>query len=889
MAGVWQLMRGGVSIWVAVVLASSSGLAQIFEDDFERGDGPLSGWTVHAGEWNIAGGACVAGPAAAGTEQQAFIGDPPARMPDDFVLSFDMSFLAPADSQPVGRHAGCFFAWNQPGIRWDNGTTGYQLWWIDRNADRGLSLAVWEPGLRVLHAGTGDLFAAPPGNIRVEVEGDNIRVYGDDVLAIDVVDGSFRGGNIGLWTWGGAGNHVQFDNVEVGGELEPLDACFTFLPERPAAGAGVTFDASCSSANLGGTITSYGWNFGDGGTGTGVSAEHSYEFPDNYVVTLEIEDDLGNTATVEDVVGVAATLLPFEDDFDQDEGPVVDGWTVFSGDWSISPDGQLAGRSAGESHIYAGEPAGLISGDITAQFDIEFLNQPADGVGRHASVFLYAAEPISRWNTTSYSVWWIDRPGDFGMGLHRWTGGGLQELAVSKNTAPFLLEPPRTWTITVEGPRIRVYGDGALIIDVEDDQVPREGHFGFWTYSNGQDVLFDDVTVESGVFPPVVEEVVPCAKAELDTVLLGEAHSFDASCSQIPEGVNVTAYNWDFGDGNTSSGEVVEHTYEFEGVYVVELTVEHTAGPSVSTLLTVRVNAPAELPFSATFDQPPGPEVEGWTVFSGDWAISEEESLEVTAVGSEAHIWIGDPPIWFAGDLTMEFEIEFLNHNPPNDGVGKHAGFFFYSKEPISRWNSESYDVWWIDRDSDFGLGLHRWPLTFLSPGTFDLVPEPPTTWRVEVDGPTIRVFGDDEMFVEVDDDTRREGYIGFWAYSNDQRVRFDNLCIAEGPSEGSPDCQTGAPPPVFIRGDTNADGARNITDGVFVLSFLFDAGGGEPPCTDAADTNDDGSVNITDGVYMLNYLFSSGSEPPAPFLECGVDPTEDDLFQCAQFEPCGI
>jgi hypothetical protein len=300
----------------------------------------------------------------------------------------------------------------------------------------------------------------------------------------------------------------------------------------------------------------------------------------------------------------------------------------------------------------------------------------------------------------------------------------------------------------------------------------------------------------------------------------------------------------------------------------------------------VTVIAPAELPYGETFDRPPGPEIEGWTVLSGDWQITDEESLEVSASGTEAHIWIGDPPLWFEGDLTMEFEIEFLAHNPPADGVGKHAGFFFYSREPISRWESESYDIWWIDRGEDFGLGLHKWPLEFLSPGTFDLLPEPPSAWRVEVDGPAIRVFGDDELFVEVEDETRRGGHIGFWAYSNNQTVRFDNLCIVEGPHEGSPDCTPAPPLPRFVRGDTNADGTRNITDGVFVLNFLFGGGGEEPSCGDAADTNDDGTINITDGVYMLNFLFSSGAEPPAPFPDCGVDEAADGLL-CTRFDPC--
>ena len=88
-----------------------------------------------------------------------------------------------------------------------------------------------------------------------------------------------------------------------------------------------------------------------------------------------------------------------------------------------------------------------------------------------------------------------------------------------------------------------------------------------------------------------------------------------------------------------------------------------------------------------------------------------------------------------------------------------------------------------------------------------------------------------------------------------------------------------------FQRGDPNASGDLNITDGVFVLNYLF-LGGPEPPCQDAADSDDNGELNITDGVRILNYLFLGGPEPPAPFPGCGDDQTVDALG-CQAFAPC--
>lgn len=88
-----------------------------------------------------------------------------------------------------------------------------------------------------------------------------------------------------------------------------------------------------------------------------------------------------------------------------------------------------------------------------------------------------------------------------------------------------------------------------------------------------------------------------------------------------------------------------------------------------------------------------------------------------------------------------------------------------------------------------------------------------------------------------------------------------------------------------FQRADTNADGEINITDAVFTLDFLF-LGGPHPACQDAADANDDGEVSISDPVFTLIFLFLGGPEPPAPWPECGPDPTSDET-PCATFRQC--
>jgi hypothetical protein len=91
--------------------------------------------------------------------------------------------------------------------------------------------------------------------------------------------------------------------------------------------------------------------------------------------------------------------------------------------------------------------------------------------------------------------------------------------------------------------------------------------------------------------------------------------------------------------------------------------------------------------------------------------------------------------------------------------------------------------------------------------------------------------------------------------------------------------------PPVFQRGDTNADGNMDISDAVTILIYLF-IGGVTPPCIKSADADDDGTVVISDPIYLLRYLFLAGEAPPAPLGACGPDTTADELA-CDSFPPC--
>ena len=58
----------------------------------------------------------------------------------------------------------------------------------------------------------------------------------------------------------------------------------------------MAFDGSASS-DPDGTIVSYDWTFGDGGTASGAKPTHVYSAAGTYTVTLTVTDDTGRKAT----------------------------------------------------------------------------------------------------------------------------------------------------------------------------------------------------------------------------------------------------------------------------------------------------------------------------------------------------------------------------------------------------------------------------------------------------------------------------------------------------------------------------------------------------------------------------------------------------------------
>jgi Tol biopolymer transport system component/PKD repeat protein len=113
---------------------------------------------------------------------------------------------------------------------------------------------------------------------------------------------------------------IRSETVNVGNAL-PI-ASFT----RTCTGLACAFDGSASS-DPDGTIVSYAWSFGDGTTGSGVTASRTYAAAGAYTVTLVVTDNSGGTHT--QAWGVSA-VPPEVHVGDLDRAPTIQGstWTA---------------------------------------------------------------------------------------------------------------------------------------------------------------------------------------------------------------------------------------------------------------------------------------------------------------------------------------------------------------------------------------------------------------------------------------------------------------------------------------------------------------------------------------------------------------------------------
>jgi hypothetical protein len=73
--------------------------------------------------------------------------------------------------------------------------------------------------------------------------------------------------------------------------------------------------------------------------------------------------------------------------------------------------------------------------------------------------------------------------------------------------------------------------------------------------------------------------------------------------------------------------------------------------------------------------------------------------------------------------------------------------------------------------------------------------------------------------------------------------------------------------PTTFRYGDADFSGSIDISDAVYLISYIFRGGPAPAPVILVADANCSGDIDISDAVYLVAYIFSGGPSPCNPCL----------------------
>ncbi|MCB0209578.1 MAG: PKD domain-containing protein [Anaerolineae bacterium] len=161
--------------------------------------------------------------------------------------------------------------------------------------------------------------------------------------------------------------------------------------------------------------------------------------------------------------------------------------------------------------------------------------------------------------------------------------------------------------------------------------------------------------------PPANTPPQPSVQADQTTAQAGDTVSFDASATQSAS--PIVSYAWDFGDGATGSGQLINHTYAQPGDYTVTLTVTDQDSQSGSATLSVTINPVAQPdPLTANITGPTGGQVGDQLTFD---AQSSSSAAPLTAIqwdfgdGTTAgSSLVVNHTYQQAGDYTVELTLE---------------------------------------------------------------------------------------------------------------------------------------------------------------------------------------------------------------------------------------
>ena len=389
----------------------------------------------------------------------------------------------------------------------------------------------------------------------------------------------------------------------------------------------VQFDGSASGGHGG---NSFSWTFGDGDSGSGEDPSHQYDSDGTYTATLTVTDSEGDT--VSDTATVSISTSPVTADAGgpysgstcdpiQFSGSATGGCTPYTWSWDFDDGGSGSGQFP--THQYSSDGTYTVtltvtSADGDSDQDTSTVSINTDPVtvdagGPYSDV---VGNPIDFTGSASGGCEPYDWYWDFGDGdtstdqnpSHSYSEDGVFTVVLTVTDDAGTVESDQT-TATIDPAEVIAdaggpyYGEVGEIIDFSGSAIDGTPPYSYvWDFGDGStgtgpnpvhaydapnpdegyDVVltvtdsngFSDWDGTKAFVSGDAEEVTANAHGPYSGVI-GEDIQFSGSAFG---GSEPYSYEWDFGDGSTSTEQNPLHSYSSLGTFDVTLTVTDDMG-----------------------------------------------------------------------------------------------------------------------------------------------------------------------------------------------------------------------------------------------------------------------------------------------------------------------
>lgn len=342
----------------------------------------------------------------------------------------------------------------------------------------------------------------------------------------------------------------EIEDEAPSGVSPPIPPCadFVYTPQDPNVTETVTFDASPSYQPVAGEIDGYVWYLhGSGSDAHEETTTTSFEEPGEHVVSLTVLNRAGQRTSIEKTIEVSD--VPMEAEFSYDPGtPMVNTEMIFEAE-VFDPTDNIESYSweFGDGATKSGATVSHVFSEY-GEYDVRLTVSDGEGTNSVTQTLIVEnvpPEPDVGFDRVPEEPTTQDRLVFDGSGSYNPDGGSIVEYSwefgneetATGETVEYSFENAGTHTVSL-------------------------------TVDDGEDTSTESVEITVGGRQPEAEFGYSPGSPSVDDTIV-----FNASETVDPDEV-VEEYLWDFGDGGTAQGEVVEHSYNELGSYEVRLSVD---------------------------------------------------------------------------------------------------------------------------------------------------------------------------------------------------------------------------------------------------------------------------------------------------------------------------